>query len=251
MRTSSGGQVSLSGFPHQAGQGSQGVKDIGEEDCSFGPQQPKDGKAFEAPGLEGCIAAFHGIAGAVIEGLPGRRTHGDIADQAQRAVGEGFGNIDHPSMPVLLGLIGTFGGRVADLRQGNTGRKTFEAGFVAGPFLAGTLAVIAEGGEGVAERAKRTAAVVVTAGHPLLVVPVGGVGPAVDHPAGCQGGIHGMQEEIEAVGRISGNGIDMQVRVIWLELQQKCGGRQVFMQIGRAEIIQQGQAEATAGIRQA
>ena len=99
-------------------------------------------------------------------------------------------------------------------RQGDTGRKSLEAGFVAGPFLAGTLAVIAEGGEGVAERAKRTTVVVVTAGHPLLVVAIRHMGTAVDHPAGCQPGIDRMQEEIEAEGRISGNGIDMQVRVM-------------------------------------
>jgi hypothetical protein len=138
MRWNSGGQVSLSGFPHQASQGGQGVKDIGEEDRSFGPQQPTDGKAFEAPGFKGCIAAFHSIACAVTEGFPGRRTQGNIADQAQRAVWEGFGNIDHPSMPVLLGLIRAFGGKVADLRQGDLRKERLEADFVTGPFLAGS-----------------------------------------------------------------------------------------------------------------
>ena len=87
--------------------------------------------------------------------------------------------------------------------------------------MAGTLAVIAEGGEGVAERANRTTAVIVAAGNPLRVVAVGGMGPAVDHPAGCQPGIHGMQEEVEAVGGISGNGIDVEVGVILGKLQQK------------------------------
>ena len=93
--------------------------------------------------------------------------------------------------------------------------------------------------------------VVITAGNPLLVVAIRHMSTAVDHPAGCQPGIDSMQEEIKAESRISGNGIDVEVRVSLWELQQKCGGRQVFMQIGRTEVIQQGQAEAAAEIRQA
>lgn len=61
------------------------------------------------------------------------------------------------------------------MRHGNSRREGFEADFVAGPFLAGPLTVKAEGGEGLAERAKRATMIVIAAGDPVLLIVVGGV----------------------------------------------------------------------------
>ena len=105
----SGHQVGLSGFANQAGQGGEGLQDIRQEDQGFAAEQAKDGHAFEAPIFKGGIAAFDGIAGAVIEGLPGGAAEGEVADEADGSIGKAFADVENAAKGVVIGLVGAFG----------------------------------------------------------------------------------------------------------------------------------------------
>jgi len=59
---------------------------FGEEDEGLAAERAIDGKTLEVPALEGGVAALGGVAGAMIEPLPGRGAKGDVVDEATRAV---------------------------------------------------------------------------------------------------------------------------------------------------------------------
>ena len=100
----SGRAVSLGSLANQARQSGQRVKRISQEEQGFGPQQAKDGHAFQAPIFKGRIAAFDRIAGPVIECLPGGAAHGEVACQTDGSIGEAFTHIDHPPVKELVSL---------------------------------------------------------------------------------------------------------------------------------------------------
>ena len=63
--------------------------------------------------FEGRVAALGGIAGTVIEALPGRRTDSDVADEATRPVFfEGEANIENLTVLGVGMEIGTLGGTI-------------------------------------------------------------------------------------------------------------------------------------------
>ena len=60
--------------------------DIGEENEGLGAWLTIDGKAFKVPALASGVAALGGVAGAVVEPLPGWRTDCDVADETTGSV---------------------------------------------------------------------------------------------------------------------------------------------------------------------
>jgi hypothetical protein len=132
----SGDLAGQSSLADQASEGDEGIPSIGLEGQSLGAFHTKDGEAFEAPAFEGGIAAFDGIASAVIEGFPGWGTHGDIPHQADGAIGEMLGDVDDATDGVLVVLVRALLRRVERVGQGNEGLLTLQAGFGAHPLVA-------------------------------------------------------------------------------------------------------------------
>ena len=144
-RQSSGEAGRLGGLAHQARQGGQGVESIGQEEQGFGPQQAKDGHALQAPAFKGGIAAFDRIAPPVVERLPGRAAHGQVACQADGSISEAFSDMDHPAVGVLVGLIGALRWGIGHLRQADLGFFALQTSFVAAPFMPLALPIKAIG----------------------------------------------------------------------------------------------------------
>ena len=72
--------------------------DVSEKDEALGTRLAVDGKAFEAPVLEGGITAFGSIAGAVVEAFPGGGADGDVADETTGpVVFEEEAHVENPS----------------------------------------------------------------------------------------------------------------------------------------------------------
>lgn len=79
----------------ESGKGSEVGPDISEEDEGLGAGLSVDGESFEAPTLEGGVAALGSVACTVVELFPGWGTEGDVADKATRCVGvEGEANVE-------------------------------------------------------------------------------------------------------------------------------------------------------------
>lgn len=99
--------------------------------------------------------------------------------------------------------------------------------------------------------ADRAPMIVIAARGPLGFVPVGFMAAAIDHAAGLQCGIDGMQIGFKTEPGISGHGIHLQIGIMGLELQKQTSRGNIFMPIRRAYIVQQGDTETSERIRQA
>jgi len=171
-----------SGLPNQAGQGGEGGPGIGEISQGFGSRLAEYGQAFQVPAFEGGIAAFRGIACAVVEAFPGRSADGEVTHQADGAVGEALTDVDNASMRVVGGLIGALDRWVGDAVEGDLGGCAMQAGVLADPLVAMAGGIEAIGGEGIAKGAHRAALVIVAAERPQAFVLIGDMGTQVDHP---------------------------------------------------------------------
>jgi len=81
--------------------------------------------------------------------------------------------------------------------------------------------------------------VIIATRGPLGFVPVGFMAAAIDHTAGLQCGIDGMQKGIKAKPGVSGHGVHLQIGVIGLELQKQASAGNIFMPVGSSHIVQQ------------
>jgi len=63
--------------------------------------------------------------------------------------------------------------------------------------------------------------IIIATRGPLGFVPVGFMAAAIDHTAGLQGGIDGMQIGFKAKPGVSGHGIHLQIGVMGFELQSR------------------------------
>jgi hypothetical protein len=120
----------------------------------------------------------------------------------------------------------------------------------AGPFVAVAFEIEAVGFEGVAEGADGAALVVVAADGPLGLVLIGGVCAEIDDPPGMEVGIDEVKDHIVAEGSVTGDGVDAQVGVEGVELEQQGSGRVLLALVGGQEIIEQNQAETAGGVSQ-
>ena len=74
---------------------------------------------------------------------------------------------------------------------------------------------------------------------------------AINHTPGLQSGIDGMQISFKTKPGISGHGIHLEIRIMGLELQKQSSAGNIFMPIGCAHIVQQGDTETSERIGQA
>ena len=99
--TQSGVLMSPGGFSDQASHSGEVVEHIGQEDQGGHAGEAKDRQALEAPGFEGGIATFNGIAGAVIEFFPGRRTNRKIPNQTDGSIRKALPQVDDATMGMV------------------------------------------------------------------------------------------------------------------------------------------------------
>jgi len=88
---SGGGEGRLA---HQTGERRQGRPGIRQVDKGFAPQSAIHRQALEVPVLEGGIAGFGSVPGSMVETFPGSRAHGQVAHQADGAIGETFPQVE-------------------------------------------------------------------------------------------------------------------------------------------------------------
>ena len=85
---SSGGR-----FTHETREGREIEPDVSLKEERLAARRTEDGQALEAPVLKRGIACLDGIAGAMIEVLPGGRADREIAHQAEGTIRKAFGDV--------------------------------------------------------------------------------------------------------------------------------------------------------------
>ena len=208
------GQGSLA---YQAGHGGEVVEHISQEEDGRDAGETVNGHAFEAPGFEGGVASFDGISSAVVVPFPGWRANGDISGQTNGAIGKTGTQVDDPAMVSFQ--VRAVWGRIGHIRELELGCCVFQASLLAKPF--GTLAstVKAIENQAVAVGADRSAAIVISPQNPVFLIFIGWMTAQVDHPAGLQVVVDGMQKNIIAIPGIASHGVNFQVRIVLCQLE--------------------------------
>jgi hypothetical protein len=178
---------------HQASQGSEVVPEISLEDEGSASGRAVHREAFEAPALTGRMTAFHGIAGTMVEALPLWGAHWQVADQAERAIGETLTDIEHPAVVVGRVGIGALWGWIVHVGQLDGRGSSLATGLGADPLVAAAAIVIAVGGEEIAVRADRATLVVIATDGPQAFVPIGGMSAEVDQTSCLERAIGGLK----------------------------------------------------------
>jgi len=181
----------------------------------------------------------------MVEALPGRALVRDIAHQTDGAVGEAVGDVDDAAMGVVGPLIGAVRRWIDDIGQSHGWGDPFAAGLIAKPFVALPVVVVAIGDEGVAEGANGASGVVIAAQGPKGLVLVGVVPPQVNDAPGMEVMIDEVQDLIIPQAGIADDSLDMEVGVEGRQLEEQGGHGICFRLVGRAEVVQEDQTEAT------
>jgi len=87
------GVCSEGSFTHESCQRIEVAPDIGQHDQGSAAWEAKEGETFQAPGLEGGVASFRGIARTVVEGFPHGAAYPDITHQADGTIGKALAHI--------------------------------------------------------------------------------------------------------------------------------------------------------------
>jgi len=219
-RLTSSAACGSSCFPHQTSQRRQVEPGVGQEDERLAPWGTVDGHTFESPPFEGSVASFDGIAGAVVDTLPGRSAHRDVPHETSRAVLEALADVDDLAMRVvfMVGVKALVRG-IGDAFHRDDGCTSIEAGLAAEPLVTLAVGVEAVGGEGIAMRTHRAAFIVVAAHDPSRFVLVGLVSAQVDDATGVKVVVHHTQNDAVAEASIPSDGIHVEVRVEGGELE--------------------------------
>jgi hypothetical protein len=138
------------GFAYQARQGGQGIPGISEEEKGFATRKTIDGEAFEPPSFDGSIAALDGVAGTMIESLPGRRADGEVADQADGIIAEALANVEDAPVGVIFRLVGTIGRGIGDVGQAYARLNGLQTSLRTDPLEALSFSIEAVGRESIA-----------------------------------------------------------------------------------------------------
>ena len=154
-------------LPKESNQGGEVGPDIGEEDKGLAAWLTIDRKPFEIPAFEGSVAALSGIAGAVVEALPGWRTEGHVADEtAGSVVLAGEPHVENLAVVGVGVEMGAVAGKKWEVFDGDHGLLSFLTSATAEPLVTASVEVEAVGGEGVTEGADGTPFVVIAAQRP-------------------------------------------------------------------------------------
>jgi hypothetical protein len=127
----------------------------------------------------------------VVDPLPGGGAEGDIAHEADGAVGEAFTDIENATVRMVWAEIGALIRRIVRVLQVNGGRSAIEAGAITEPLVPLTIEVEAVGSEGVTEGADRVPFGIIAADRPEGLVFVGVVGAEINNAPGTERTVDG------------------------------------------------------------
>jgi hypothetical protein len=174
----------------------------------------------------------------VVKAFPSRCAHRKITHQADGAIREAFGDVDHLTMGMLWVLERASGGWIVDVRQLDPGLDPPQAGLAADPLVTLVLGVKAISGEGVAEGTNGTSPIIIAASGPEQTVAISGVAAQVHHSPCAQVMIDGVQKALVAIGGVPSHTVHHQIRISGFQLEQQgCRGN-LFPLVGWQQIAE-------------
>jgi len=244
------GGCSEGGFTHESGQRVKVAPDIGQHDQGPVARETKEREAFEAPGLEGGVASFRGIARTVVEGFPHGAADSHIANQADGTIGKALAHIEQEAAGAVGVEVGASEGRLGDRVEGD--HRFCALGARAATEILATLAlgIIAISSEAIAERTEGSALVIVAPQQPVVWILVGFMGTQVQDTTSLQVMVGNAEDQIGAEGGVTSEDIDIEGGIQVRELCEQSRYRGWFGLVGGTEIISEDETEASAGLNQ-